>query len=113
MNPRLDKDITQTEDGFSFLLLKDNEEIDDSSYYIIRAVPEGYTYLDSGTHLQIYTKSRTDIILGKVHNTIGPTNFRRTNQDFYFLYGKLFKTKEEWFEALSPEDKREYLWKMA
>ncbi len=31
---------------------------------------------------------------------------------FYYINGTRFYSKEEWFEALTPEEKQNYIWNM-
>ncbi len=52
--------------------------------------------------------------LGILHNTLGPAFIRWTvnNPDFslYAYHGVIYKNQDDWFQVLSIEEKREFLW---
>lgn len=49
-------------------------------------------------------------IIGIIHRNDGPAIIYPHGNFMYFLNGKGFHTKEEWFDALMPEEKYEALW---
>ncbi len=49
-------------------------------------------------------------LVGLVHSTKGPA-FSNLDYPTYFYYGKHY-SRDEWFEFLTLEEKREYLWNL-
>ncbi len=66
------------------------------------------------TFLNLYRNELSSILLGVLHNNRGPSSMLNlyNNRKIYALDGIVFRDKEEWFQALSLEDKREYLWSL-
>lgn len=51
-----------------------------------------------------------DDIIGFIHREDGPAICYEDGDEVYFLYGKGFNSKEEWFEALTSEQKYKAMW---
>ncbi len=50
---------------------------------------------------------------GKCHRIDGPaTNRHEVFEESWWYQGKMFASKADWFEALTAEEKRNYLWKI-
>ncbi len=100
----------------SYLLLNSYKNsidicIDTVIHRILIGVP---TDIGSDTY-QVFTNSRNDYLYyknNKFHREDGPA-YNWGNATHWYLDGKLFLSKQEWFEALSVEQKRIAVWKLA
>lgn len=56
--------------------------------------------------------TKLEHIIGIVHNTDGPAVEFPNGIKNYYSYGIRFDSKEEWFAALTPEEKYNYIWNL-
>ncbi len=69
-----------------------------------RIFPNGDTVSYAGESWFSYDKN------GKLHSVIGLA-VKHKNIEWYRLHGETFVNEEQWFDALTTEEKRNYLWR--
>ncbi len=98
-------------DGYKFFYCELTSEVE-------LAPPSGVVLSDDGEITVTYYKRFTQesVILGVLHNNLGPavisglTSTGTNPQLFYWYLGKHYKTRSEWFEVLTSEEKRAVIW---
>jgi hypothetical protein len=72
----------------------------------------GLFHRDDGPAVEYPDGSKEWCVNGKLHRTDGPALEYFDGGEFWFIKGYGYDTKEEWFQALTPEQQYNYLWNL-